>query len=142
MDDKVIQNAGEVAPTEGSTPPLPNVQRRRLLRGATAIAPVVLTLRSGSVVAAASCVGAKAVGATTNGAGKITLNGGSAAVGDHCVTSYQACESTTKISSGTLTGQVTRDNAGDLVCADPNAKNRTVAILSSVSVTSLTGLTG
>jgi hypothetical protein len=100
-----------------------------------------LTLRSGSV-AAASCVGAKALNATTDSDGKITLGGGgSAAVGDVCVTPYQACEST-KLSSGTVAGPVTTDQSGALVCSDPSAQNKTVAILSSVNVTSLVGLTG
>jgi hypothetical protein len=118
-----------------------NLGRRRMIRSAAAVAPLVLTLRSGGVLAAASCTGAKALGATTNGSGKITLTGGSAAVGDTCVINYQVCESsTTKISSGTVAGQVTLDNSGALVCADANAKNKpAVAILSSMSATSLTG---
>ena len=141
MDKKSNNSGGGLAPAEELAPPALNLKRRRLVRGAASIAPVVLTLRSGSV-AAASCVGAKALNATTDSEGKITLGGGgSVAAGDACVTPYQACEST-KLSSGTLAGSVTTNESGALVCADPAAHNRQVAILSAASVTSLMGLSG
>jgi hypothetical protein len=142
VEERSLNNIGKPeGPEERINSSVADQRRRRFVRGAAAVAPLVLTLRSGAV-AAASCVGAKAVGATTNGSGKITLNGGTAAEGDACVISYQACESTTKISSGTVVGQITPGPSGSLVCADPAAKNQTVAILSSVSVTSLANLTG
>jgi len=136
-------NVGDVQKPEGyearsktSVPDL-NLRRRRFVRGVTVVAPLVLTLRSGAVVAAVSCVGAKVVGATTGSSGKISY-GGSAAVGDSCVTNYQVCPGqSTKILSGTNAGTVTA-NGGNLFCSGVN--NQTVAILSSMSVTSLIAL--
>lgn len=46
-----------------------NTGRRRLVRGVVALAPLVLTLRSGA--AAASCTGAKALRVTLDGNGKV-----------------------------------------------------------------------
>ena len=125
-----------------SKTPLPelNLSRRRLVRSLTAAAPLVLTLRSGAVVAAVSCVGAKALDASTNGSGKITLNnGGSVALEDRCVIDYQVCpdpNQPTKILSGTVAGDPITANGPNFSCVGANNQNP-VAILSSMSVTSL-----
>ena len=45
-------------------PSIPENKRRRLVRGAVAFAPLVLTLRSGALAAASSCTGLKATANT------------------------------------------------------------------------------
>lgn len=57
-------------------------ERRRLVRGAVALAPLVLTLRSGAL-AAASCTGAKTVNVTLDSNGKPPASVG-AVKGDVC----------------------------------------------------------
>lgn len=122
----------------------PDLKRRRLVRGAIGIAPVVLTLRSG-VLAASSCTGAKTLEASTNGGGKLTspvpvstdpLNP------DYCVSpfSQEGCPTgEQKISSGGSPVQVT-GAGGNLFCTGVT-NTSPVAILSSASVTSLFNLT-
>jgi hypothetical protein len=70
----------------------PDLSRRRLIRGAAGIAPVVITLRSGALAAAASCVNTKATVVTTGSSGNITgyTTGSSATIhaGDNCVAPY------------------------------------------------------
>ena len=65
--------------------------RRRLVRGAVAFAPLVLTLRSGAL-AAASCTGAKTVRTTLDASGKPPAAVG-AVSGDVCykVTEVNTC---------------------------------------------------
>jgi hypothetical protein len=138
MDDVNKQERDEGC-SKTSLPEL-SLSRRRLVRSVTAVAPVILTLRSGAVVAAVSCVGAKAIGAQTNGSGQITsLNGGNAAAGDSCVTGFQVCtnpnQSTKILPTGTVAGSVTANGGGVLSCG--NVSNQPVAILSATSVTSL-----
>jgi hypothetical protein len=60
-----------------------NQRRRRLVRGAAAFAPVVLTLRSGAL-AAASCTGAIQVDATIDNNGKPSPDAG-VTKGDYCL---------------------------------------------------------
>lgn len=120
---------------------LPDPSRRRLVRGAAAVAPLVLTLRSGGVLAAASCVGVRQF-VSTDTVGEFTTNGISA-VGDECFTPYDrgTCPDM-KIIAGTRTG-VTVDLAainpgpGKLRCQ--GVTSQFVAILSTAAVTSITG---
>ena len=65
--------------------------RRRLVRGAAALAPVVLTLRSGAL-AAASCTGAKTTNVALDNNGKPPASVG-AVKGDVCfkVTEVNTC---------------------------------------------------
>ena len=56
----------DLSPTDSdsvvrATTSIPENKRRRLVRGAMAVAPLVLTLRSGALAAAASCTGARLV---------------------------------------------------------------------------------
>ena len=144
MDDVNKQERDE-GHSKTSLPEL-SLSRRRLVRSVTAVAPLVLTLRSGAVVAAVSCVGAKAIGATTNGSGQITSfpNGGSAAAGDSCVTGASVCtnagQSTKILPTGTVAGSVTANGGGVLSCG--NVSNQPVAILSAAGVTSLVATKG
>lgn len=120
-------------------------RRRRLVRGAAAFAPVVLTLRSGAL-AAASCTGARIVNipSTGNENGKFVANTGEVA----CVatTDYKVCENhlltgQTKIETkSTVTYPVTGpDNNGFYKCSVSNGRDLTgnVAILSSAAASSL-----
>jgi hypothetical protein len=114
--------------------------RRRLVRGAMALAPLVLTLRSGGALAAASCTGAaKYLSVTLEGGGKIP---GSLTVKstDVCYTKVTVCEGNTeKLStdptSYTRLGAV-QQNGINYSC-DNGTINQTVAILSSQSAGSL-----
>jgi hypothetical protein len=114
-----------------------DVKRRRLVRGAAAIAPMVLTLRSGAL-AAASCTGAKIISIDSTG----QINPAGLHDTDVCFTDQQVCpgyplNGPTKIESGTRVGQIapTIPN-GPYACG--NLKNTQVAILSSASASSLT----
>jgi hypothetical protein len=113
--------------------------RRRLVRGAVALAPVVLTLRSGAL-AAASCTGVKVLNVQTDQNGRFDVPQGSgAAEGDYCATPVQACGvNTSKISGGTIDANpiVTAPN-GKLQCGTTG--RRKVAILSSAAVASVHG---
>ena len=121
-----------------------NAGRRRLVRGAVALAPLVLTLRSGA--AAASCTGAKAL-ATVNGGGQIS-NITNLAVPivpgtDKCVSIAQGdiCQTTggnVKISGGVPRGTVNSSGtSGNFTCGSGSSGQ--VAILSSTSAGSLVG---
>lgn len=107
--------------------------RRRLVRGAVSLAPVVLTLRSGAL-AAASCTGAVAF-VNVNSAGKIENPPSGVANGQVCIFEPAVCEPGTKISNGTPIGTV-ETNGSNLFCGKPPSAGK-VAILSSASATSL-----
>ena len=110
--------------------------RRRLVRGAVSLAPVVLTLRSGGL-AAASCTGVKVLNVQTDDVGKFTAPSGVVA-GDYCASPVQACgtEHPNKISGGTIdSSPITEAGTDAFQCGTPG--KRTVAILSSASATSL-----
>lgn len=118
-------------------------QRRRVIRGVVACAPLVLTLRSGAL-AAASCTAAKVVAITTDDKGKFTPPPGSGvAEGDFCVSNVQACVQgePSRIGGGTIDpvpiSRASNGNGSKLQCGVSG--QRTVAILSSGSATSLTG---
>jgi hypothetical protein len=115
----------------------PDIRRRRLVRGAAAVAPMVLTLRSGAL-AAASCTGAKIISIDSSGQiDPVGLNDT-----DVCFTDQQVCtgyplSGPTKIESGTRVGQIAPTYpGGPYACG--NLKSTNVAILSSASASSLT----
>jgi len=111
-----------------------NLRRRRLIRGVTAVAPLVLTLRSGAL-AAASCTGVKAINVSVGSNNKPASG---IAGQDYCAT-----QNTTLSSTCVAPGQVTPDanpiNATYGKCGS-NHSGQQVAILSSASVTSLLAL--
>lgn len=107
--------------------------RRRLVRGAVSLAPIVLTLRSGAL-AAASCTGAVAI-VNVNPGGKIENPPSGVAEGQVCISNPAICESGSKISGGTPIGTVQK-NGNNLFCGNDSGGGQ-VAILSSASATSL-----
>jgi hypothetical protein len=129
-----------------------NLRRRRLLRGAIGIAPVVLTLRSGAVAAVSSCTGTKLLTTVKN----VNSNGGKldpvtavgAADGNTCITEYDQTdcpiEEAIKIRTGqgSFAGTVKILN-GKAYCnggSQPYAAGQQIAILSSNSASSFMGL--
>ncbi|MEF8733062.1 MAG: hypothetical protein V5B40_14505 [Candidatus Accumulibacter meliphilus] len=113
----------------------PENKRRRLVRGAVAFAPLVLTLRSGAVAAAASCTGTKQL-PTLDANGEFTASG--AQVGDACVTNYErnSCPGS-KISSGTNPGIAVIEGTVDPAKLKCHNLTGNVAILSNPAVNSL-----
>jgi hypothetical protein len=134
--------AGSERQTEASEPNL-DLKRRRFIRGAAGVAPVVLTLRSGAVVAAASCTGAKRI--TTlqeQPGGNFQIAGGTGDLqnGDRCFTSPTVCPTGQKISEGNSNGTV-RVTGPNARCEGGTYSNgQQVAILSSTAAQSLTGI--
>lgn len=115
----------------------PDPGRRRLVRGAAALAPLVLTLRSGGVLAASSCVGASQL-VKTDANGEFTSNGVSA-IGNECWAEYvQGSCPSTQIVTGTRTFVTVTPGStpGALRCQYVNSRD--VAILSVAAVTSIT----
>jgi hypothetical protein len=111
-----------------------NAKRRRLVRGAVALAPLVLTLRSGA--AAASCTGAKTVNTTLDSDAKPPDSVG-AVEGDVCfkVTDVNTCPTASyKLENGV--GSPTSYSIGsDGKCGNLSGGTQ-VAILSSTAATS------
>ena len=107
-----------------------NLRRRRLVRGVTAVAPLILTLRSGAL-AAASCTGVTPQPVNVNG-GNHPASG--TAGRDYCATPV----SSTCVTPGQITvdPRPIRDNG---MCYSDHSR-QTVAILSSASATSLLAL--
>lgn len=132
--DEAVQSNGQV-PASGHDTGLNenstmHQRRRRLVRGAAALAPLVLTLRSGAL-AAASCTGVK-------GFYNVASNGqiDDASDGDWCATGYQAC-SDHKIDTqfGALLEQVQEQgHSGKYKCPTFTGQ---VALLSSGAHTSI-----
>lgn len=121
-------------------------ERRRLVRGVAALAPLVLTLRSGAL-AAASCTGATLVRINDNNrigpdaAGELGLT-----TSDVCFPDATVCPGSptgnripTKVNSVPQTPgfQLTRNNNGSFNCGSGDLRNQQVAILSSSSAASL-----
>lgn len=108
-------------------------KRRRLIRGAVACAPLVLTLRSGAL-AAASCTGARFV--VPDKDGKID---GAVSENDSCVLTYQQCNgSAIETQSADGVYPLTRNGSNYRCVANGTViTERPVAIVSSVSATSL-----
>jgi hypothetical protein len=112
-----------------------NAKRRRLVRGAMALAPVVLTLRSGAL-AAASCTGAVVVSATFDDNGRILSSGVEKEM--YCVPNPQICsypDGHQKITGTPDTDPITPDKR----CGNTTVRTN-VAIVSSSSATSLRGV--
>ncbi len=137
-------NSQVVSPSESESLDL---RRRRLLRGAVGIAPVVLTLRSGAL-AASSCVAALQTGLATNSNKGFTTSPNSSVKvntpAQVCISSASSsgCSANyIKHSTGTNIGNVVANSNGTapnkLGCNGSNAANKTsIAVLSSGSATS------
>ena len=120
--------------------------RRRLVRGAVALAPVVLTMRSGAL-AAASCTGARLVDIPNNGKFKpastteYCIDDSPATVPNVCPT-HSTVVGPTKVVTDKNAKLVNVTSAGgdEFYCgtARDHLKDRRVAILSSLSATSFT----
>lgn len=124
-----------------------NVGRRRLVRGAVSIAPVVLTLRSGAL-AAASCTGAKVL--TTLDSNKKVPASIALATGDKCVATTGTSAVPICDGASTVSGLPTRvqnpvgqpdiydiSSRKCVIGTTPLPAGTQVAILSSASATSL-----
>ena len=126
-------------------------RRRRLVRGAAALAPLVLTLRSGAL-AAASCTGVKIQSVAVLGdnsvqgepgpfAGKIDTDFEAIATGDVCVPAgeLRACGDGRVETSVRPSHFQTVEQQTDFWTCGPQRdfKNQSVAILSSTSATSM-----
>jgi hypothetical protein len=126
-----------------------NFKRRRLIRGAIAVAPMVLTLRSGAL-AAASCTGALVLTQTSGSSGKLNYTGTEIKVDDKCVTYDPADQCLTEypnnprkigsgLSSGVVSGEVS-GGVGNWSCTGtnvPTQPGQPIAIMSANSLTSL-----
>lgn len=122
-----------------------NAGRRRLVRGAVALAPVVLTLRSGAL-AAASCTGARLVRINDrNRIGRDAAEELGLTTSDVCFPDATICEGyptgnkvATKVSTAPTTGfNLTKNDNGSFNCGNSDLRGRQVAILSSASAASL-----
>lgn len=114
-------------------------KRRRLVRGAVAFAPLVLTLRSGAL-AAASCTGVKLPDVTVQSDGEVPGTVG----GDVCVQGLQTCPtSASKVVTThkpSIYATVGLNSSGDkYTCGgtSPQFVGQQVAILSSGSASSM-----
>jgi hypothetical protein len=125
-------NTGAVIQGAASTP---ENKRRRLVRGAMVAAPLVLTLRSGALAAAASCTGTKQL-PTLDVNSEFTASG--AQVGDICITNYErnSCPGS-KISAGSNPGIPVTAGTVDLTKLRCQNLTGNVAILSTPAVNSL-----
>jgi hypothetical protein len=112
-------------------------RRRRLVRGAAALAPLVLTLRSGAL-AAASCTGVKITQVTPDSATGVIADN-SVIPGDVCAPNLHFCPDGKALtdSLGNDYQTVESDLLGNKTCGDAQYKGTTVAILSSQSATSM-----
>ncbi len=136
----------------------PDLAKRRLVRGAAAAAPMLLTLRSGAL-AASSCTGILGKNVTVADDGKITLGSGTspstystATAGDVCFkdTTVTYCSdpllNNTKVQSvGGGTPATVLNSGGNFYCGGGpghNGLGGNYAIMSSGAMHSLTGGTG
>jgi hypothetical protein len=129
------------------SPKMPDLSRRKLISGAAGIAPVLLTLRSGSLAAASSCTGVKLLltGGATDANSQFTAPAGSIVANDACATAITTTNcATNKIASGISGGYHTRNISGNTwVCEQTGGfnggfQNRpNIAILSVASAASL-----
>lgn len=120
--------------------------RRRLVRGAVSLAPLVLTLRSGAL-AAASCTGARLVTINDNNRiGPRVAEDLGLKTSDVCFPDATVCEGyptangvPTKINSAPATAgfNLTPNNNGSFNCGTADLRGKQVAILSSASASSL-----
>ena len=110
--------------------------RRRLIRGAVAVAPVILTLRSGAL-AAASCTGVRVL--TVDVQGGVIQPPYQHQEGDYCVIAPETLNCPgEKISGGLDGGTVVPHQSGNgYQCSNITGNQTGVAILSSMSAASL-----
>ncbi len=141
--DGLLSTADQAAISGGEA--APENKRRRLVRSAAALAPLVLTLRSGGV-AAASCTGARLVDIPRDGKFSGDFSVGTSP--DVCITrnpapvcpTYPTGPGYTKVlTEPTQVVAVTEAAPGQYYCGTSrrHISGRTVAILSSASATSL-----
>jgi hypothetical protein len=132
---------GSEAQTEVSDPDL-DLKRRRFIRGAAGVAPVVLTLRSGGVLAAASCTGAKRITTLQQQGSNFEIIGGPNGLqdGDRCFTNPTVCPIGQKISGGDSNGTVRLSGQNARCEGGTYSNGQQVAILSSMAAQSLTGV--
>jgi len=137
--DGLSSTTDEAAITGGVA--APENKRRRLVRSAAALAPLVLTLRSGGV-AAASCTGARLVRIGENGKFSDEYH----QTNDVCIVDTPApvCENhpttvgSTKVRTEPASFASVVENGRGYRCdTNIDLRNKTVAILSSTSATSL-----
>lgn len=130
------------ADSPASKPVGPDLKRRRLIRGAAGAAPVVLTLRSGSLAAAASCISAVKINLSTNSSNEIQGDTTGVLPGMHCVgdTDPTNCVGANHIQKniGTTAGLV--QNTSPLKCGTgtEGTSRNNVAILTAASWDSFT----
>lgn len=118
----------------------PDLRRRRLVRGAAAMVPVIVTLRSGGVAASSGCAPVKLV-TGTNGSGKLDSTIPGLSTTDTCftnVTPSTTPSGTVCVQFGTASGNVSFNNGDNAFCAGAASQN-SVHIVSATSVCSLTG---
>jgi len=122
--------------------------RRRAVQKLVSLAPVVLTLRSGSVagvvMAAESCVSIKAFATVNRTTGMINSQEIPIVDGDYCfgATEISMCQpgDSPRIARDVGFGEpVQQDLMGNFICPPTNLRSSRVAILSSASATSLVG---
>lgn len=137
--DGLLSTADQAAISGGEA--APENKRRRLVRSAAALAPLVLTLRSGGV-AAASCTGARLVRIGDNGKFSDAYH----QANDVCIVDTPApiCENhpttvgSTKVRTEPASFAPVVENGQGYRCdTNIDLRNKTVAILSSTSATSL-----
>jgi hypothetical protein len=125
-----------------------NNQKRNTIRSLAVLAPVILTLRSGTVsgltVAAESCVSVKTLSATADRTtGIIKSPGVPITDGDYCFSTTEVSQcpgDTPRIARNIGFGEpVQQDITGNFICPPRNLRTTRVAILSSASATSLMG---
>ncbi len=127
--------SSEMATSVGTS--TPDSKRRRLVRGAVALAPLVLTLRSGAL-AAASCTGAKTV-ATALGENGLIDTGVGAMDGDVCFKRSSTVNVCAEHPDTKLENPMGAPTESDTVSGGKCGnftKDTNVAILSSTSATS------
>ena len=134
LDEAAANQAAPLADSRG-----PDHRRRRLIRGAVGIAPMVITLRSGAL-AVASCVGTVSIGTIQSDGtflGPTSPPFRTPQVGDKCVTSAEACPAPhdMKISSGAWTGY-NYDSSGKCSNGTGDLTSGTAVVLVSNAVTS------
>jgi len=131
--------------------PQPDINRRKLLRGAAAVAPVVMTLRSGGVFAQASCSPANVIEfakATSNEPGaafkiaKSTNIPDSQLIDETCVQlSQTSCENANRLPKDGVYQGIVQSEDQQLYCTGNGTypgNDETIAIVSAYSGASLT----
>jgi hypothetical protein len=118
-----------------------NQRRRRLIRGAAGVAPVLLTLRSGALLAATSCTGAVTIATTdpTTGHFPGVLGMQPAQICTETFDKTGCPVDETKILTATDNGFKTAFDGTNWTCENSGTilKNKNIAVLSSGAAHSL-----